>query len=243
MTIMVYLVVFQIALFAVLVFGIRQLLLNNTLKAAAKLREAESELGRKEDAVRKRIEENETEFRRKSAEAQEQLARVKEAMEKDVAKSRDALLDEARKERDRIMDEASRNKERLRQELMREAQVQILDHVAQVYEMVFSAEVGQSVNNAFLDELFAALEEMDASSITIAAPVIEVTSSHPLDKAHHERIVDIVHRKFDARLEIRESVDANLIAGMRIKLGSLEIDGSLKNRFQEAIDQLKSEHL
>lgn len=243
MTTMLYLVIFQVAVFAVLVYGIKRLLLSDTARAAAKLREAEAELGRKEEAVRKRIEENESEFRRRSAEAQETLARTRETMEKEVAKSRDTLLEEARKERDRILDEAARNKERLRQELVREAQVQTLDHAAKVCDMVFSVEVGRALDHAFLDELLAALEEMDASSITLAAPVIEVIASHALEPAYHERITDLVHRKFGSRLEIQETTDPELIAGIKLKLGSLEIDGSLQNRFSEAIEQLKSEHM
>lgn len=243
MTTMIYLVLFQVAVFVVLVIGMKQLLLRDTLKAAGKLRDAEADLSRKEEAVRKRIEENEAEFRRKSAEAQETLTRTKEAMEKDVARSRDTLLEEARKERDRILDEATRNKEKLRQELIREAQVQTLEHAGRVYEMVFSAELGRTLDHAFLDELLAALDDMDSSSITISAPAIEVISSHPLEAVHRERLKEIVLRKFNVKLDTRETVVPDLIAGIKIKLGSLEIDGSLKNRFNEAIEQLKSEHI
>jgi ATP synthase delta (OSCP) subunit len=243
MTIMIYLVVFQVAVFVVLVLGMKQLLLKDTLKAATKLRDAEAELSRKEEAVRKRIDENESEFRRKSSEAQEALVRTKEAMEKDVSKSRDALLEEARKERDRILDEATRSKEKLRQELIREAQVKTLEHAGRVYEMVFSEELGLTLDHAFLDELLAALDEMDTGSITISAPFIEVVCSHPLAAAHRARLKEIVMRKFDVNLDIQETVVPDLIAGVKIKLGSLEIDGSLKNRFNEAIEQLKSEHI
>lgn len=243
MTTMIYLVIFQVAVFALLVMGMQRLLLRDTQKAAAKLREAEAELGRKEETIRKRIEENEAEFRRKSAEAQEALARTRETMEKDVARARDTMLDEARKERDRVLDEAARNKEKLRQDLIREAQVQTLENTARVYEMVFSPEVGRTLDHAFLEELLAALDEMDASSITVAAPHIEVVSSHPLEPAHRERLKEIVARKFETKLEVQETIAPELIAGIKIKLGSLEIDGSLRNRFSEAIDQLKSEHL
>ena len=193
--------------------------------------------------VRKRIEENENEFRRKSAEAQEALVRTREAMEKDVSKSRDSLLEEARKERDRILDEANRAKEKLRQELIREAQIKTLDHAGRVYEMVFSAEIGKTLDHAFLDELLVALDEMDAGSITISASAIEVVCSHPLEASHSALLRAIVKRKFEVALDVLETVDPSLIAGVKIKLGSLEIDGSLKNRFNEAIEQLKSEHI
>ncbi|MEI6168171.1 MAG: F0F1 ATP synthase subunit delta [bacterium] len=243
MTMMVYLIIAQVAVFAILVIGLKRLLMGSTQLAAAKLREVETDLGRKEEAVRKRIEDNEAEFRRKSAEAQDGLNRTREAMEKDVARSRDGLLEEARKERDKIVDEANRSKEKLRQELAREAQGQAVEHARRVYELVFSEELGRKLDHSFLDELLVALDEMDSSSITISATAIEVVCSHPLEPAHRERLREIVSRKFNVSLDVNEAIDPGLIAGIKIKLGSLEIDGSLRNRFNEAIEQLKSEHV
>lgn len=243
MTMMVYMIVAQLAVFALLVFGLKRLLMGDTRQAASKLRDIEADLGRKEDAVRKRIEDNEAEFRRKSTEAQEELNRTRETMEKEITRTRDGLLDEARKERDRIVDEANRSKEKLRQELIREAQAQTVEHARRVYELVFSEELGKKLDHAFLDELLIALDEMDSSSLTISAVAIEVACSHSLDPAHRERLKEIVTRKFGVKLEVRETVEADLIAGIKIKLGSLEVDGSLRNRFNEAVEQLKSEHV
>jgi F0F1-type ATP synthase membrane subunit b/b' len=239
---MIYLILAQAVVFAVMVFGIRQLLLSDTLKATNKLREAEGELGKKEESVRKRTEENEAEFRRKSAEAQEAMARTREAMEKETAKSRESILEEAKKERDRIVDDAVRNKEKVRQELAREAETRTLDYAGKIYEMVFSTDLGRKLDYAFLEELLAALDAMDVSSITVDAPAIEVECSHPLDEAHKKRIQGIIAAKFEVSLGVHETLNSELIAGVKIKLGSLEIDGSLRNRFREAIDQLKSEH-
>lgn len=240
---MIYLVLAQAVVFVVMVIGVKQLLLRDAAKATNALREAEAELGKKEEAVRKRIDENEAEFRRKSVEAQETLTRTREAMEREIAKNREAMLDDAKKERDRMVEDAQRSIEKVRQELYREAETRTLDYAGKIYEMVFSDDLGKNLDHAFLEELLAALEEMDASNITVNAPSIEVECSHPLDDKHKTRIQDLVARKFDASLPVSETVNPELIAGVKIKLGSLEIDGSLRNRFREAVGQLKSEHV
>lgn len=239
---LMYLVLAQMTVFAVMVIVIRQLLLRDTMKAVAKLRDAESELGKKEDTIRKRIEENEADFRRKSAESQQELTRAKESMEKELARTRETLVEEAKRERDRILEEANRNKERMRQDVAREMEAKTLDNTVRVYEMVFSDEMGGRVDQAFIDELLAALEDMDSSSITIAAEAIEVGAGRPLSQASKDRIKELVARKFEVSLDVRETAIPELIAGIRLKLGSLEIDGSLQNRFREAVDQLKQEH-
>lgn len=239
MTGLVYLVMAQLAVLAVMVLAIRQLLLRDTVSAVARLREAESELGKKEDAIRKRVEEHEAEFRRKSAEAQDAQAKLKEAMEKELSQAREALIEEAKRERDRILDEANRSKDRMRQDLARDLDTKTLDNTQRVCDMVFSEEMGARLDQAFIDELLAALDDMDSSSITIAADAVEVGASRPLSNESRQRIRDLVARKFAVTLDVRETVEPALMAGIRMKLGSLEIDGSLQNRFREAVDQLK----
>ena len=80
---------------------------------------------------------------------------------------------------------------------------------------------------------------MDASNLTIETNEAELETSHPLDPAQKDRIREIVARKFNIQVSVRDKVVPGLIAGLKIKLGSLEIDGSLQNRFREAVEELK----
>ncbi len=238
---LVYLILAQAAVFAVMVIVIRQLLLRDTMNAVRKLQATESDLAKKEDAIRKRVEENEAEFRRKSAEQQDAQARMRETMEQELARTRETLVEDAKRERDRILDEATHSKERMRQELARDMEIKTLDNTARICDMVFSEAMGARLDQAFIDEMVEALDEMDASSLTIAADVIEVEASQPLSPATKDRLRDLVARKFGVSLDVRESAVPRLMAGIRVKLGSLEIDGSLQNRICEAVDQLKQE--
>ena len=236
---LIWLVVAQVVVFVAMLYGLKRVLLRDTLNAVHRLRDAEAELGKKEDAVRRKIEENESEVRRKAAEAQEVIARTKEAADKELTRMRESLLEESKKERDRLMAEAVRGKDKMRQELVHELDAKAMDYAGHVYELVFSDKIGDALNRVFLDELLGALEEVDGSSITVEATQTEVECSHPLDAQQKERLKDIVARKFNLQLPIVEKVTPGLIVGVKIKLGSLEIDGSLLNRFREAVEELK----
>jgi F0F1-type ATP synthase delta subunit len=240
-TTLAYLVVTQLVVLGVILIVLKQVLLRDTLNAVNRLRESEAELGKKEEAIRRKIEENEAEYRRKSAEAQEALAREREIAERDLARMRDNLVEEAKKERDRILNDAQRSKEKMRQELAQELDAKSIEYAGSVYELVFSEEIAGKLNVAFLEELLAAMEDMDAASINVRADEVEVEASHPLDGAHKERIRDLIARKFNVALDVREKVVPKLLAGLKLKLGSLEIDGSLQNRFHEAVEELKRE--
>jgi F0F1-type ATP synthase delta subunit len=234
-----YLIGAQLVVFGVMVIALKQVLLRDTLTAVNKLRESEAELARKEEAIRHRIEDNEGDFRRKSTEAQEALARERDVAERELARMRETLLDEAKKERDRILGDAQRTKEKLRQELIQEVDAKSIEYAGSVFELVFSDQIGGTLNQVFMEELLAAMEDMDATSLNVQAEEVQIESSHPLEEAQKNRIKDILARKFGLSLEVREKVVPKLIAGLKLSLGSLEIDGSLMNRFREAVEQLK----
>jgi F0F1-type ATP synthase membrane subunit b/b' len=235
------LVVVQLAAFAVLAFVLKRLVLSDTLKAVAQLRQVEAEVGHKEEAMRRRLEENEREFQRKNAEAQEEARKARETAEKELAKTRANLIEESKKERDRIIAEAEKHKDRLRQELLREADKQSVDYAVQMFGMVFSDRISAELNRGFVEELLAALEEVDGDSISVDAEAVELTASHTLADDLRQRVGDLLQRKFHVESGVRERVDPDLIAGIKIKLGSLEIDGTLRNRMGEAIEEARKQ--
>jgi F0F1-type ATP synthase delta subunit len=68
---------------------------------------------------------------------------------------------------------------------------------------------------------------------------VHFASSHPLSAGQKERLEKLLAEKFNATIEVNEKVQKDLIAGLVFKLGSLEIDGSLSNRLQEAAAEIK----
>lgn len=237
--IVINIIIAQAVFFAVIVVILKRLLLNDTMKAVRKLRQVEIEVGKKEEAMRRSLEENEHEFAQKSAAAKEEMRKAKETAERELSRMRENLFEEAKKERDRLIGDAEKNKERMRQELLREADKQAIAYAAEVFGMVFSDEVACVLNRAFVDELFSALDEVDGDSIAVDATDSNIIAAVALPDDQRERLQEIIARKFNARVAIKEKVDAALIAGLKIKLGSLEIDGSLQNRFHEAIEELQ----
>jgi len=151
------------------------------------------------------------------------------------------LIEESKKERDRIIAEAEKHKDRLRQELLREADKQSVDYAVQMFAMVFSDRISADLNRGFVEELLAALEEVDGDSISVDAESVELTASHALADDLREKARDLLQRKFHVETAIREKVDPELIAGIKIKLGSLEIDGTLRNRMGEAIEEARKQ--
>lgn len=229
----------QLVVGVIVVFVIKRVLLGDTMSAVTRLRQVEAEVRKKEDAIRRKIEEHEKEFQKQQAEAEEQLRKRREASDREVAGIRDKVLAEAKSEGEKLLAEAHRNKEKIREELVRDMSAKAVECASEVFQMVFSEKMNTVINKAFIDELLDALQEVDGTSITVDASDSQFTSSHPIDGVQKERIQKLLLDKFGVDIKVAEKVEPHLIAGLKLKLGSLEIDGSLLNRFREGFEEVK----
>lgn len=224
---------------AVIIVIIRRMLLSDTVKAVARIRQVEAEVRKKEEAIRKEIAEHEKDFVRKKTEAETALQEQRAKSEKEVAGMRDQVVGEARKEADKIIEQAKANEEKFRKQLAQDMEEKTVEYSGQVFDLVFSEKVTPDVDKAFINELLDALNEIDAGSITVETDQAEFNTAREMDPEQRGRLEGILKEKFNADIKIKEKVDPALMAGISFKLGSLEIDGSLRSRFLEAVAEVK----
>jgi len=229
----------QLVVFVVIVVVLRKLLLSDTMNAVRRMKSAESDLAKKEDSMRQKMEAHEQELLKKKGEAEEEIQRQREAQEQDLARLRDRMKAEAKAEADKIISEAQLNKEKLRDQLMRETTGKAVDYAGELFKLVIGKTVTEKLNVAFVDELVTALGEVDGTSVHVEANEAEFIASHKLDVDQKAKLEHLLAEKFDVKLKIEEKIDPTIIAGLIIKLGSLEIDGSLLNRYKEGVEQIK----
>jgi len=222
-----------------IVLVVKRMLLGDTMKAVAQVRQVEADIRKKEAGIRRQIEEHEEEFQRRRSEAEKELEQQRADAEKDVARQRDQVLTEARTEGDRIVEQARRNEDKLRQQIAQDMEEKAVEYAGEVVQMIFTDRMAEAVDRVFTDELLDALSEMDASSITVDASDVSFTASRPIAPEQKERLESILRDQFGVDVSIEENIREDIVAGLIFKLGSLEIDGSLRNRMREGIDEVK----
>lgn len=224
---------------AIVIVIIKRMLLGDTMRAVARIRQVEAEVRKKEEDIRREIADHEREFERRKTEAEESLERQREEAEKQITQAKEQALADARKEGDRIIEQAKKNEEKFRQQIAQDMEEKAVEYGGQIFKLVFSEEMNSSLNGKFIDELLDALEEVDASSITVDPGDAEFRSSHEIEAEQKQRLEALLSTKFGASISVEEQVDENLLAGLAFKLGSLEIDGSLLSRYHEAVAEVK----
>ncbi len=111
-------------------------------------------------------------------------------------------------------------------------------HLAEASQ-ILRERINQELNRQFVEELLDALDEVDGGSITLDGSDVEFIASHPLDQEQKTRIEQLIQEKFGAQIRVNETIREDLLAGLVMKIGSLEIDGSLLNRYHEAVEEVK----
>lgn len=236
---LIIILIAQFVVFVVVVIVLRKLLLSDTMNAVQRLKSAESDLARKEDVMRQKMDAHEQEFLKKQAVAQEEMERRRAADEQDLSRLRDRVKSEAKIEADKILGDAQLAKEKIREQLVREMSGKAVEFAGELFKMVVSKNVGEKMNMAFVEELIGALQDVDETSIHVEANESEFIASHKLDPAQKAKLEALLAQKFGVTISINEKIDPSLLAGLIIKLGSLEIDGSLLNRYREGVSEIK----
>jgi len=239
LNVVIPLAVAHIVVLAVLIVIVRQLLVGDTRRAIGRIHQVEAEVRKKEEAIRREIDEHERDFGRRKNESEADMRRRQEESEKEVARLKEQMIADAKKESARILDQARKNEAKFRTQISQEMEEKAVDYASEIFQLVFSDRMGRELHRQFMDELLDALQEIEGATITVEGDEAEFTSSHPLDDDQKERFHNLLKEKFGVDIEISEQVDENLLAGMVFKLGSLEIDGSLRNRYAEAAAEVK----
>lgn len=239
--ILVPIVVAHLVVLGVIVIVIRKLLVGDTVRAVNRIGQAEAEMRKKEESMRQEMDRHSQDLAARRKELEKELDARREETDRQAAQLKEQVVEDARREANELLDKARKNERRLREQVALEMEEKAVDFGGRVFKLVFSERMTAQLNRHFVDELIDALEQTDATGITVDAGSAEFVASHPLDAAQRQRLQELLARKFGLTMAIHEVVREELLAGLVMKLGSLEIDGSLLSRYQEAVAELKKD--
>jgi F0F1-type ATP synthase delta subunit len=234
-------VVINIVVLAVLIGFIRIVLVGQAKRATTRVKQVEDEVRKKEEAIKREIEEHEKDFTAQKAEAERQLQDHREEAKREAARVKEQSIAEAKKESQKIIEQAHKNEQKIRDQIARQMEEKAVEYGGRVFKLVFSDLITGELNKQFIGELIDALNEIEKGSITVDSTEAEVITSHELAPEQRERLEGVLRDRFNDSATIKESTDAALLGGLILKMGSLEIDGSLRNRYKEAVNEVKKE--
>jgi F0F1-type ATP synthase delta subunit len=234
-------IVIHVVVLALLVGVLRMMIVGHARRATTRVKQIEDEVRKKEEDIKREIEDHEKDFTVKKTEAERQLQEHRDEAKREASRLKEQSIAEAKKESTKIIEQAHKNEQKIKDQIARQMEEKTVEYGGRVFKLVFSDLMTGDLNKQFINELIDALDEIEKGSITVDEPAAEVISSHPLEADQKARLEAILRDKFNDDATITESTDEALLGGIILKMGSLEIDGSLRNRYQDAVNEVKKE--
>ncbi len=229
------LIIIQVITFTLLVFLLRQFLYKQVTRSLARLQQLYQENLNREEELKRRREETEQELKAKIARNNEEIGRLRAAAEADARKVHEEILAKARGEGRRIVAGAEAQKERMRANLVSEMEEKALGLASDIIEHIFTAQVAQGIHYHLIDELIEEIGKSDGRRLQLTVETVEVVVPFPLTQVQKEKLKKILSSNMGRSVNLKETIDQEIVTGMVLRLGDLVLDGSLKNKLRGAL--------
>lgn len=235
----IQLIIIQVVTFIALIIVLRILFYGQLDSALKRLKRLYEDNLTKEEELKKKIEDIALEREKELLKARELAAAIiKEAKEKAGKMGEDAAL-RAKDESKRVLGHAEVESEKIKDNVMAHAHEKAIELSVEMIKAAFTEQGKEALQHDLLSELINEIKNITKEKFTVKTKNVTVLSAQALKADELAKLAGILKDKMGAAVIIDESVDKDIIAGLVIKIGSLTIDGSIRNKLGKVIPHLR----
>ncbi len=218
-----------------LIYVMYRVLGTQATQASDRFSALSEEFEKKKAELKKLTQETELKAEQMIVAAQQECEKLKTQTAEEIQTSRLKSIQETRHEAERIVSDAMKARDATRLELMEEMHGKTIEAACKLVLTIFPPALRQDVHNYWLNELLAqGLQALDRFESREEIKTVEVVSAFPLSAEHREKILKGIQGKIKSEVVLNEKTDESLVAGLRMMLGHLVLEGSLASKLGEA---------
>lgn len=161
----------------------------------------------------------------------------------DIQAARLKTVQEARHEGERIVSDAMKARDAMRLELVGEMHGKTIEAACELIITMFPQKLRQDIHDYWVNELIEeGLKALDQFASRENIQAVEVQCAFPLSEDHRDKILKCIEKKISAEIKMIEKVNPDLVAGLRLTLGHLVLEGSLAEKLKEAALHAKNKY-
>ncbi len=222
--------------FGILVAVLRWFMGRYATTATAHLQGLSQDYLRKQDELKKRLEEAERLYQEQIAKAQSEAQDMKRTALKEAETARQELVEQARQEAERIVQQAIKTRDTMQQEAAALVETRSLERAAELIRKLLPTELREAVHTAWVGALLKnGLIRAERLELREDLRQARVATAFALTPAQRDELAGRLREVIGRDVEVQEQVDPRMIAGLVITLGHMVMDGSLATKLQEAV--------
>jgi len=225
----------QVVIFVALVVVLRRILSRNLTDATAHLQSLSAGYARRHDELKQRLAEAEQQYREQMTRAKTEAEQLIQQARQEAEASKARLLEEAHTESERIVHQGLQTQEALRKEVEQRIESRAIERACELIHETLPNQLRRDIQSHWLDELVKnGLPQLDRMQAVEPIREARVVSAFPLGAAQRQALRQWLKERLGREVALTEEVDERLVAGLKISLGSLVLDGSLASKVQQA---------
>lgn len=234
MSLFLSLVFIQLVIFGILIAFLRVILTRNISKATSQLNELNQDYSQKLEDAQKRLQEADKYYDSMLLKAKTEAEKTKMQILKEANDSQQMIVNESRKQSEEIIQKAQKSKDSLLEEVEKKILEGSVKKACEIVQEILPGLITKDMHLVWVEELSKhALEELDRLNISKEIREAKITSAYELSVQQKTALEKKIIGKLGREIHFVNETDASLIAGIRITIGSVVIDGSLKFKIKE----------
>lgn len=228
------LIILQIVIFAGLIFMFRRIMTKNVVSATRHIEELNQDYAKKEQEINHQLEE--TKFKSESIlkTAQEEAEKLKTQTIKEAENERDKIIGQARLQSTEIIQQADKSRQSLLSEIEERIGKEAVNKACQLLQVALPEEFKQNVHMHWVEDLIeGGFSQLESLRIPKDLQEARIICAFPLNIEQRKNLFKKLKHVLGPEVTLKEEVDPKVVAGLIISMGSLVLDGSLRNKIKE----------
>jgi F-type H+-transporting ATPase subunit delta len=234
------LVLLQVLTFLGLLVALRLLFSRQLNAALRRLQALQEEALVKEAQLKEELQRAQHERAAEVEQGKEDARRLVEVAQQEAETLLSHAQGQAKQEGQKIVAHGQEEVDKIRAHLASEIEADAIALSTAMVRYLLTDHAKVDFQHHVLQELIQEIGGLERGRFAIHTKTAVVTSSVPLTADEQQGLRRALAEKLGAAVTLEERLDPELITGLVIQLGSLVIDGSLRNRLQKAIPFLRN---
>lgn len=236
----VILILLQVVIFMTLISMFRRIMNKNVAPATAHLEELSQDYAQKEMEVNRQLEEVRQKSQEVIRQAQVEAEKLKAQILKEADAEKERAVSQARMKSEEIIQQADKTRQLLLAELDERISKEAIDKACELIQHTLPEQFKQEVHSHWVNELIKEnINQLERLHIPRDAGEVRFASAFALKEEQRQALFKKLKSMMGEGVKLKEEVDPRLVAGVVITIGSLVLDGSLKNKIQEQAKSAK----
>lgn len=234
MSLFLSLISIQLVIFGILLAFLRVILTKNISKATSHISELNQDYTQKLEEAQKRLREADKYYDDMLLKAKTEAEKTRMQILKEAGESQQSIVNQSRKQSEEIIETAQKSKEALLAEVEQRISEGATRKACELIQEILPEVITKAMHEAWVEALAKhGLEELDRLNVAREIKEATLVSAHPLTAAQKTELEKKIAGKLGREMVFKNEVDPGLIAGIKVSLGSVVIDGSLKFKVKE----------